>query len=369
MLPRLTASDRGVILSWVERAGAMARLKFAERTSSGWSEPTDVASGSSWFLSYADPPTVLRRPDGTLVANWLMSTNPIYEGSDLYLSYSPDNGKTWARPFVPHHDGSEQQHAFPSFFELPGSAFGVIWLDGRDVQPSEANPDGGPMALRYAAYDAQWKRTAEGVVDPRGCECCSTDAAVTSDGVLTAFRDRSDKEIRDIAVSRLENGGWTEPTHVHDDNWEVYACPVNGPAVSARGRSAVVAWFTVKQEKGQAWAAFSNDAGRTWGQPIRLDDGASLGRVGVDLLDDGSAVASWVEYAGSRGQFTLRRIHPSGVRSDAVAVPSASGRLTMDAPRMARHGKELVVAWTESAGADGSDGSFQVHTAVATLPE
>ena len=32
MLPRLTSSDRGVIVSWLERSGAMSQLKFAERT-------------------------------------------------------------------------------------------------------------------------------------------------------------------------------------------------------------------------------------------------------------------------------------------------------------------------------------------------
>jgi hypothetical protein len=369
MLPRLTSSDRGVIVSWVERSGAKSQLKFAERTSSGWSQPTTVASGDKWFLSYADPPTVLRRPDGSLLANWLLSTNPIYEGSDLQLSYSRDNGKTWAQPVVPHHDGTQQQHAFPSFFELPANGLGVVWLDGRDVQPSEANPEGGPMALRYAAYDAQWKRTAEGVVDPRACECCSTSIAMTSDGVLTAFRDRSDKEIRDIAVARFENGKWTEPTRVHDDNWEVYACPVNGPVVSANGRNAVVAWFTVKDDKGQAWAAFSSDAGRTWGQPVRLDDGTSLGRVGVELLDDGSAVASWVEYVDKRGQFKLRRIEPSGTRSEAVEVSAVTATLAMDTPRMTRRGNELMLAWTERAVGDESDASFQVHTASAALPE
>ena len=129
-----------------------------------------------------------------------IATNPDYEGNDLQVSYSQDNGKTWARPFVPHHDGTEQQHAFATFFELPGNALGVSWLDGRDTQPSDANPNGGPMTLRYAAYDAQWKRTAEGVIDQQACECCSTMAAMTSEGVLIAFRDRSDKEIRDIAV-------------------------------------------------------------------------------------------------------------------------------------------------------------------------
>lgn len=369
MLPRLSVSDRGVILSWIERAGATAHLKFAERTSSGWSEPATIASGNNWFLSYADPPTVLRRSDGTLVANWLVSTNPDYEGSDLNVSYSKDNGKTWARPLRPHHDGTEQQHGFPSFFELPGNAFGVIWLDGRDTQPDDAHPEGGPMSVRYAAFDATWKRTAEGVVDAQACECCSTSAAVTSDGVLAVFRDRSDKEIRDIAASRFENGKWTAATPVHNDNWEIYACPVNGPMVSAHGRDAVVAWFTVKDDKGQAWAAFSSDAGRTWGEPIRLDDGSSLGRVGVDLLDDGSAVGSWIEYAGKRSQFKMRRVQPSGVRSEAVGVPSASAMLTMDSPRIARHGKELVFAWTESAGSGDANAASQVRTAVATLPE
>ncbi|MBI4485370.1 MAG: exo-alpha-sialidase [Acidobacteria bacterium] len=368
--PQLAASNQGVILSWVERAGATAHLKFAERTSSGWSQPATVASGNNWFLSYADPPTVLRRPDGTLVASWLMSTNPKYEGSDLQVSYSQDNGKTWARPFMPHHDGTEQQHAFPSFFEVPGNGLGVIWLDGRDTQPSDANPEGGAMVLRYAAYDAQWKRIGEGAVDLRACECCSTTAAVTSDGVLIAFRDRSDKEIRDIAVVRLENGKWTEATPVHNDNWEVYACPVNGPALSARGRQAAVAWFTVKNDQGQAYAAFSNDAGRTWGAPIRLDDAASLGRVDIELLDDGSAAATWVEYANGRAQFRVRRVEPSGGKSAAMTVAGVQGSSSSGFPRLARQGNELVFAWTESAQGPGeSDSTLTVHTAVARLPQ
>jgi hypothetical protein len=369
--PQLTASDRGVILSWVERVGAMAHLKYAERTSSGWSEPTMVASGNNWFLSYADPPTVLRRPDGTLVASWLISTNPMYEGNDLQVSYSKDNGKTWARPFVPHHDGTEQQHAFPSFFELPGNGFGVSWLDGRDTQPSEADPNGGPMALRYATYDAQWKRTGEGVVDRQACECCSTAAAMTSEGVLIAFRDRSDTEIRDIAVSRFENGTWTESMVVHNDNWEVYGCPVNGPALSASGRQAAVAWFTVKNDQGQAYAALSRDAGRTWGTPIRLDDAVSLGRVDVEVLDDGSAVATWVEFADSRSQLRMRRIDASGAKSPAVSVAAGiEGGRASGFPRLARQGDELVFAWTESAVVgDSSQPLLTVHTAVAHLPK
>ena len=138
---------------------------------------------------------------------------------------------------------------------------------------------------------------------------------VTPDGVVAAFRDRSPKEIRDIHVSRLENGKWTDAQVVHADNWEIDACPVNGPALSARGRQLAAAWFTGKDDKGQAFAAFSSDAGRTWGAPIRLDDETSLGHVDIEMLDDGSAVATWVEFADDRSQFRMRRVEPSG---DAV---------------------------------------------------
>ncbi|MGH9257416.1 MAG: hypothetical protein ACRD3C_22880 [Vicinamibacterales bacterium] len=41
----------------------------------------------------------------------------------------------------------------------------------------------------------------------------------------------------------------------------------------------------------------------------------------------------------------------------------------MDTPRIARWGRELVFAWTERADGDDRDASFQVRTAVATVPE
>ena len=369
-LPQLTSSDRGVIASWVEQSGqSTTTLKFSERTGSGWSAPMTIASGSSWFLSYADPPNVLRRPDGTLVANWLVSTNPELEGSDLNITYSKDEGKTWAKPFMPHHDGTKGQHAFPSFFEMPGNQFGVVWVDARAQAAHPENLEAS-YSVRYAAFDPSWKRTAEGEIDAKTCECCSTSSALTSEGIITAYRDRAgtDKEIRDIAVARFENDKWSPGAIVHPDNFETYSCPVNGPMISAHDKQAVIAWFTVKNDTGQAWAAFSNDAGRTWGTPIRLDDAASLGRVDVELLDDGSAVATYVEFADKKGQFRMRRIESSGMKSPAVNVAGVEGSSSSGFPRMARQGKDLVFAWTESAVKADNSSTFQVQTAVATLP-
>ena len=194
------------------------------------------------------------------------------------------------------------------------------------------------------------------------CECCPTAIAVTDEGPIAAFRDRSVDEVRDIYVSRLEHGRWSTPSRVHEDGWKIPMCPVNGPALSARGRNVAIAWFTVEGEEGRARAAFSSDAGRSFGPPIRVDDVASLGRVDVELLDDGSAVASWIEAAEGRTEFRIRRIGPDGHRSAAQTIaPMASGR-GGGYPRMARHGSDLIFAWTETSG-----GATRVRTARAGL--
>jgi len=379
--PQLTASGENVILAWVERAGATSTLKFAQRTDEGWSAPLTAASGADWFLSYADPPAVMRLSNGTLVAQWLQQTDPRLEAMDLKLSYSKDEGKTWAPALTPHHDGTKTQHAFASMFEMPGSTLGLVWLDGRESFIETDDPAGGSMTMWYGAFDGAWKQTADAAIDHKVCECCSTAAAATSDGVLTAFRDRSTGEIRNIAVSRLgtnsatssgsgaSNAAWTEPAAVHDDGWKTYSCPVNGPALSARGRQAAVAWFSAPGDEGHSFVAFSEDAGRTWGPPIRLDDAMSIGRVDVELLDDGSAVATWIEYAGGKSELRARLVTPNGIRSAPLSVAGVGEDAAAGLPRLARRGDELIFAWTESgAPNDAGDVPQRVRTAVASLP-
>ena len=358
--PQLTVSNRGVLVSWLEQADPEFVLKFAERSSGAWSPAQKIASDKNWFVSAADVPTVLRLSDGTLVANWYPAVDFRLEAYDIRLSYSKDEGKTWARPLIPHHDNTRTQHGFVSLFEMPAGGLGLVWLDGRNQgkQPEDAE-----MAMYFASYDTAWKQTAEVSANARVCECCTTSAVVTPDGVVAAFRDRSAKEIRDIYVSRLENGKWTDAQAVHADNWEIDACPVNGPALSARGRQLVAGWFTGKDDKGKAYAAFSTDAGRTWSAPIRLDDQTSLGHVDVEMLDDGSAVATWVEFADDRSQFRMRRVEPSGMRSAAITI-NGDGRVS-GYPRVARSGNELVFAWTE--GVEG-EGALKVRGAIARLP-
>ena len=359
--PQLTVSERGPLVSWVEQNDEKTTLKFAERNALGWSEPRVAASGTDWFVTDADTPAVIRLSSGALVASWMQSSSDEFEASNLRLSYSTDEGKTWSRSLLPHHDGTITQHAFASLFEIPGQGLGVVWLDGRQTV---TNRESGPMSIRFASYDAQWKQRADTLIDAKVCDCCTTSVALTTDGLITAFRNRTDEEIRDIYVSRLEGDKWTEGKPVHDDGWHVTACPVNGPVVSAVGRDVAISWFTTHDDQGQAFAALSSDAGRTWTNPIRLDEAGSLGHVDVEMLEDGSALATWEEFADKRGQFRARRVEKSGAKSPAIVIAGASGGRVSGVPRLARLGNQLVFAWTERPEKGGSG---TVKTATATL--
>jgi hypothetical protein len=374
--PQLTVSTRGVLLSWVERSGDLATLKFAERTAAGWTPARTIASGRDWFVNWADVPSALRLPSGAIVAHWLQKSGPATYAYDVRLSHSTDDGKTWSPSYLPHHDGTKTEHGFASLFPM-GEGFGLVWLDGRNMlaspKPGEGGKGGeghdghgsGAMSVRFGQFDKSFKQIAETAVDTKVCECCPTAAAVTADGVITAYRDRSDAEIRDNYVARLVNGKWTTPKAVFNDNWKIAACPVNGPSLSANGKLVAMTWFTVKQEQGQAYLAFSEDSGATFGAPIRIDDGGSLGRVNVELLPDGAALATWIEFAEQRAQFRARRIERNGTRSAPITVAGIAGNRASGYPRAAIANGEVVFAWTESA--DGG-GGLHVRTAAAKLP-
>jgi hypothetical protein len=351
--PELFATADGrVILSWVEKIRDKRHaLKFAVRDSAGWSESRTVADGENWFVNWADFPSVIALTDGSLAAHWLVKSGPGTYAYDVNIARSKDGGKTWGKAVVPHTDGTQTEHGFVSLIPLQDGRLGAVWVDGRATKDVKEGHEKGPlpvsMALRYAAIDADGKLSDEAVLDERICECCQTSAALTSEGPIAAYRDRSEQEVRDIHFVRQQAGGWSGPRAVHADNWEIQGCPVNGPSVAAEGRRVALAWFTEEGGAPRVQIAFSGDAGETFGTPAQVDDGEAMGRVDVVMLADGSALVCWMAGGAEGGANKVRRVAPDGSLGPVAIIARTDLSRSSGFPRMARAGDTVHFAWTQ----------------------
>jgi hypothetical protein len=245
-----------------------------------------------------------------------------------------------------NEDGKKAEHGFVSIVPY-NDGFFACWLDGRKTASEEEHSghDGhhGEMTLRAAVFDNNYRKINEWELDGRVCDCCQTTAAITSAGPVVIYRDRSDDEIRDMSIVRLVNGQWTAPQSVNNDNWKINACPVNGPRVDALGNNMVVAWFSMPGKKAQVKISFSEDGGATFKKPIRIDEGNTIGRVDVLLLDSASALVSWME----GGNIMAQKVFADGKKNTSIVVASSSDKRSSGFPQITRSGNKIIFAWTD----------------------
>lgn len=353
LAPKLSAGDDGtLVLSWLEPDGEAHRLRYAVLADKGWSEPRTLATGEDWFVNWADFPSVVPLSDSLWAAHWLVSQPAGGYAYDVLVALSQDGGASWSAPFRPHDDGTPTEHGFVTLFPS-GSGAGLVWLDGRNMAIGESG-DGAlhGMTLRAATITPDGAIGNEAVLDGLTCDCCQTDVATTATGAIAVYRDRTEKEIRDIYVTRLVNGDWQPGQPVADDGWHIGGCPVNGPVIAVDGERVVVAWFTAADGKQRVQLARSRDAGASFSAAVEVVEENTSGHVGLALLPDGAVAVSWTCQTprGDTG-VCLRAVSgtdepgPVYLLSGDAAVPPLS------VPQLARRGDALVAAWTERRGA------------------
>ncbi|MCX5754735.1 MAG: sialidase family protein [Gemmatimonadetes bacterium] len=338
--------DGRVFLSWLEPApdSAMA-MRFASFDGTKWSAPQTIRSGREFFVNWADFPSLAVRANGRMAAHWLQRFGATSYAYDVRIAQSSDGGKTWGTAVQPHADRSATEKGFVTMWP-EGEGFGAVWLDGRKADKAGKNPVQ-EMMLFATTLGASQAAPKETLLDGRTCDCCQTTAAMTANGPLIAYRDRTTNEIRDIYVTRRVRGAWTEPKALYADGWEINACPVNGPSVDAAGQRVALAWYTGAKDTPRVKLAFSSDAGATFSAPITIDEGNPAGRVAAVLLADGSALVSWIERTGGdTASVRVRRVREKEGVSPATTVAASSAARASGFPRMVRAGDQVYFAWT-----------------------
>lgn len=359
-----TGPDGSVVLSWIEPDGDVDALRYSVFAGSAWDTAFTVTSGDNWFVNWADFPSVVPISASLWAAHWLVRREAGGYAYDIHAAFSEDAGKSWSEPFLPHTDNTDTEHGFVTMYPS-GNGVGMVWLDGRKFvnEYDENDVAASGMTLRAAEFEAARSAREEVLVDDLICDCCQTDVAITADGPVAVYRNRTVGEIRDIYLTRLVDGAWQPGTPVGDDGWNIPGCPVNGPVIQANASLVSVAWFSASDNLPKVQLAWSNDAGKTMSAPVEVAVGGLLGHVAAAMLPSGDMAVSWLKSAdGGKAELHLRRVSPSGHGGPQQVVAEATGVAPFSVPQLMLVGENLLLAWTDTSAEES-----RVRTALVPL--
>ncbi|KAA3622097.1 MAG: hypothetical protein DWP94_09040 [Flavobacterium sp.] len=360
-LPRLFSNGKEVYVSWVEKKDSLAILKYASFSNGSWTDSVEESSGGDWFVNWADFP-VIAENNGNIVSSYLQKSATGTYTYDVKLNLLNKNNSFKKNNFILHDDGTQSEHGFVSVRPYTGNSFLFTWLDGRETAGKGHGE--GAMTLRAALLFEDGTIDHDTLLDDRVCDCCQTASAIgPDDEIIVAYRDRREGEIRDISVVRWDKkDGWNEPVPIGNDQWKIDGCPVNGPAIDSKGSSAAIAWFTAVGGEGKVQLAFSNDVGKTFGIPIRIDSGNATGRVDVVMLNEAEAVVMWMEPDGDDETIRLRKVTSEGKKGEPITISNTSAERASGFPQLEKLDTQLFMAWTVV-----DKGSSSIKTATLSL--
>lgn len=351
-LPYLFAGSEGIMITWVKMLdNSTAQLRYSHLEGDKWTEPKAITQGADWFLNWADFPSITENK-GHLLTHFLQRSSQGKYSYDVKLNILGDGNSLWKTGLPLHTDSTYTEHGFVSAVPFGNDSFFVTWLDGRNTgMPAGHDHSGhaGAMSIRAATVNLDGSITDEVELDTRTCDCCQTTTAMTENGPIVVYRDRSETEVRDITITRLVDGSWTSPKPVHTDGWEINGCPVNGPKVDANGKSVVVAWFTGVNDAPKVKIAFSTNAGESFGTLIQVSSTNALGRVDVALLDEHSAILTWMETDNEASYLQAAKVTATGL-GNPIQITQVDPARKSGFPQMEVYGENVYFAWTEIDG-------------------
>ncbi len=346
--PRIASSKSEYLTaSWFEQVDHLNwSVMGSVYSNDTWTEPFEISTDSSFFVNWADFPSLNKISDDTLVAHWLKKSGAGTYDYDIHLSFSYDNGLSWSKSEIPHTTTTKGEHGFVSI-SIGDKKHDLVWLDGREMLMEHGNNEYGQMNLYHREFTNNGELGSEYLIDPKVCECCPTSSVLFEDTLVVAYRDRSDEEIRDIYIARKTGDTWEPSYPVHNDGWKIAGCPVNGPMLSIRSNQIAIAWYTAANDKAKVYVAYSDDLGKTFSNPIRVDNGMPLGRVDLEWINDDEVLVSWIESSEQSSNIVVRKVkNDLTIREGIVVAEVSKGRIS-GYPQMEILKDQILFAWTE----------------------
>jgi|TARA_B110000503_G_scaffold80134_1_gene122841 hypothetical protein len=348
--PNLVYSNGTLSLSWISsKKEDKASLYFSQFKKGKWIKPQKIAYGSDWFVNWADFPAHAINEDLIITSYLKKSASGTYT-YDVILNLQKLSGEKIKEDFILNTDGAKAEHGFVSIIPNNNKGFFVTWLDGRNTVEKKLDGHHKPMTIRFAEITNTGDVINESELDTAVCDCCQTSIAMTNNGPIIVYRDRSEKEVRDIYTIRNINGVWEEPNLLHNDGWIINGCPVNGPKVAVNSTNLAVAWFTVVNNNPLVNVSFSKNNGDSFGTPFKLNDHGAIGRVDVAFLNNEEVIVSYMEVDDIGTYLRIKKVSVNGKISKPITISKIDGGRNTGVPQLEIINNEIFIVWTISVG-------------------
>ena len=327
-----TAPDGGFFVAWVNHnANSQSDVMLARYDSEGAPSGSPVMVNQQAGVATAwrgDPPSVAVADKSVYVLWTARVESNGKKGTDLYLSVSHDQGKSFAPAVKVNDDKLPGAHGMHSLAVANDGKIYAAWLDERNISAPKPSKHAGGHHMEsnrelFVAHSTDGGKTfsANRKVAENVCPCCKTALAVSTDGTLyTSWRQVLPGNFRHIAVASSTDGGssFSSPVIVSDDKWMLQGCPVSGPSLSADASGTLkVVWYAAGEDAAPGlYFAETRDKGRTFSPRSLLMQEAVKGTPAIAGAND-RAVAIW---QGSVGQQPETKMRELGGTGDAVSV-------------------------------------------------
>ncbi|ODS53961.1 MAG: hypothetical protein ABS36_12220 [Acidobacteria bacterium SCN 69-37] len=346
-----TAFDAAGVLYAVEASGSQVLLRTSSDKGRSFSDPVAVTPQPEALDANGEArPKVVIGRNGEVLVSWTRKGEALYTG-DIRFARSIDGGRTFSAPVTVNDDGLPIGHRFDSLGVAPDGTVVLVWIDKRDLERATAANEAYAGAALYVATSLDGGATfsANRKLKDHSCECCRIAVAFDEDSAPVMFwRDVLPGGIRDHVVGRLTAEGTMAPVRVSRENWQIEACPHQGPAlaISAAGRYHF-AWFTGAESTGDAvFYAHSDDRGVTVSTPRRLDSGDLAGHPSL-VLAGGRVWLAWKEWRDDNR--TAVMVMSSADDGETWSTPRemADAPGTSDRPFLIAHADTAYLSWTD----------------------
>ena len=348
--PSLVSGEGSLSLSWISsNEGEKSTLNFSQFKEGKWINNQTMATGSNWFVNWADFPAHAIN-ENLILSSYLKKSDSGTYTYDVILSLQKLSGEKVKEDFLLHTDGVKAEHGFVSIIPNHNQGFFITWLDGRNTVDKDLDGYHKPMTIRFAEITNKGDIIDESELDSATCDCCQTSIAITNKGPVVVYRDRSDKEVRDIYIARKINGIWGVPTPIHNDGWEINGCPVNGPKVASNSNNLAISWFTASNEKPTVNLSFSKSNGASFGTPIKINDDDAIGRVDVAFLNPQEVLVSYIEGDDVGTYLRIKKVSIDGKVSAPITISKIDGGRNSGVPQLEILDNEAFIVWTVFEG-------------------